>query len=94
MAERLSGTSAEESPELQTSRSRRRYKATNMAFEEMVEMVAILGREDYDGKKGPYTRPNMRKYKIMSSVVTTIEEKFGIKWAKEQLRKCWSDLKN
>ncbi|PIO29045.1 hypothetical protein AB205_0001760 [Aquarana catesbeiana] len=58
----------------------------------MVEMVAILRREGYD-EKGPYTRPNMRKDKIMSSVVTTIEHKFGIKWAKEQLRKCWSDLK-
>ncbi|PIO27161.1 hypothetical protein AB205_0056200 [Aquarana catesbeiana] len=64
-----------------------------MAFEEMVEMVAILRREDYDGKKGMYTRPNMRKDKIMSSVVTTIEEKFGIKRAKEQLRKTWSDPK-
>ncbi|PIO16608.1 hypothetical protein AB205_0154810 [Aquarana catesbeiana] len=92
MAVRLSGTSAEESPEPQTSRSRRRYKATNMAFEEVVEMMAILRREDYDCKKGPYTTPNMRKDKIMSSVVTTIEEKFGIKRAKEQLRKLWSDL--
>ncbi|PIO29523.1 hypothetical protein AB205_0074730, partial [Aquarana catesbeiana] len=89
-AERLSGTSAEESPEPQTSRSRRRYKATNMAFE---EMVAILRREDYDGKKGPYTTPNMRKDKIMLLVVTTIEEKFCIKRAKEQMRKRWSELK-
>ncbi|PIO11288.1 hypothetical protein AB205_0101860 [Aquarana catesbeiana] len=63
-----------------------------MAFEEMVEMVSILRREDYDAKKGLYTRPNMRKDKIMSSVVTATEAKFGIKWAKEQLRKRWSDL--
>ncbi|PIO11625.1 hypothetical protein AB205_0093380 [Aquarana catesbeiana] len=94
MAERLSASSAEESLELQPSRSRRRYKATNMAFEEMVEMVSILRREDYDGKKGPYTRPNMRKDKIMSSVVTALEQKFGTKRAKEQLRKRWSDLKS
>ncbi|PIO33812.1 hypothetical protein AB205_0069900 [Aquarana catesbeiana] len=93
MVERLSGTSAEESLEPQPSRSRRRYKATNMAFEEMVEMVSILRREDYDAKKGPYTRPNMRKDKIMASVVTALEQKFGIKRAKEQLRKRWSDLK-
>ncbi|PIO12727.1 hypothetical protein AB205_0008510 [Aquarana catesbeiana] len=93
MAERLSGTSAEESPEPQPSRSQRRYKATNMAFEEMVDIVFILRREDYDAKKGPYTRPNMRKDKIMSSLVTAIEEKFGIKQSKEQLRKWWSDLK-
>ncbi|PIO27311.1 hypothetical protein AB205_0177040 [Aquarana catesbeiana] len=35
----------------------------------------------------------MRKDKIMSSVVTALEEKFGIKRAKERLRKLWSDLK-
>ncbi|PIO36697.1 hypothetical protein AB205_0005060 [Aquarana catesbeiana] len=29
----------------------------------------------------------------MSSVVTALEQKFGIKRAKEQLRKRWSDLK-
>ncbi|PIO13709.1 hypothetical protein AB205_0035200 [Aquarana catesbeiana] len=93
MAERLSASSVEESPEPQPSRSKRRYKATNMAFEEMVEMVSILRREDYDGKKGPYTQPNMRKDKIMASVVTALDKKIGIKWAKEQLRKRWSDLK-
>ncbi|PIO31649.1 hypothetical protein AB205_0198570 [Aquarana catesbeiana] len=64
-----------------------------MAFEEMVEMVSILRREDYDGKKRPYTRPNMRKDKIMASVVTALDQKFGIKRAKGQLRKRWSDLK-
>ncbi|PIO12613.1 hypothetical protein AB205_0090740 [Aquarana catesbeiana] len=94
MAERFSATSVEESPEPQPSTSRRRYKATNMAFEEMVEMLSILRREDYDGKKGPYTRPNMRKDKKMASVVTALEEKFGTKRAKDQLRKLWSDLKS
>ncbi|PIO14546.1 hypothetical protein AB205_0045350, partial [Aquarana catesbeiana] len=94
MAERISGGSAEESPEPQPSTSRRRYKATNMAFEVMVEMVSILRREDYDGKKGPYTRPNMRKDKIMSSVVTALDAKVGTKWSKEQLRKRWSDIQS
>ncbi|PIO13250.1 hypothetical protein AB205_0020860 [Aquarana catesbeiana] len=45
-------------------------------------------------KKGPYTRPNMWKDKIMSSVVTALEQIFGTKRAKEQLRKRWSDLKS
>ncbi|PIO11390.1 hypothetical protein AB205_0029010 [Aquarana catesbeiana] len=94
MAERFSGSSVEESPEPQPSTSRTRYKATNMAFEEMVETVSILRREDYDGKKGPYTRPNMRKDKIMSSIVTTLEAKFGTKRSKEQLKKRWSDIKS
>ncbi|PIO30445.1 hypothetical protein AB205_0111680 [Aquarana catesbeiana] len=35
----------------------------------------------------------MQKDKIMSSVVTALEEKFCIKRTKEQLRKRWSDLK-
>ncbi|PIO14274.1 hypothetical protein AB205_0044680 [Aquarana catesbeiana] len=60
----------------------------------MVEMVSILRREDYDAKKGLYTRPNMWKDKIMSSAVTALEQKFGTKRAKEQLRKRWPDLKN
>ncbi|PIO10505.1 hypothetical protein AB205_0095080 [Aquarana catesbeiana] len=33
----------------------------------------------------------MRKDKIMSSVVTALEEKFGTKRSKEQLRRRWSD---
>ncbi|PIO26031.1 hypothetical protein AB205_0112450 [Aquarana catesbeiana] len=65
-----------------------------MAFIEMVEMVSILRREDYNGKKGSYTRLNMRKDKIMSSVVTALEAKFGTKRSKEQLRKRWSDIKS
>ncbi|PIO11239.1 hypothetical protein AB205_0092160 [Aquarana catesbeiana] len=41
----------EESPEPETSRSRRRrFKASNMSFEEMLEMVDIQKRGDYDGK--------------------------------------------
>ncbi|PIO22361.1 hypothetical protein AB205_0137880 [Aquarana catesbeiana] len=51
----------EESPEPQTPQSRR-FKASNMAF---VEMVDFLKRADYDGKYGPYRNPNVRKAKIM-----------------------------
>ncbi|PIO12875.1 hypothetical protein AB205_0159030 [Aquarana catesbeiana] len=36
----------------------------------------------------------MRKDKIMSSVVTALEAKFGTKRSKEQLRKWWSDIKS
>ncbi|PIO10786.1 hypothetical protein AB205_0002540, partial [Aquarana catesbeiana] len=58
----------EESPEAERSRSRRRrFKASNMSFGEMLEMVDILKRADYDGKYGPY--PNVRKAKIMAKVV-------------------------
>ncbi|PIO33067.1 hypothetical protein AB205_0059900, partial [Aquarana catesbeiana] len=39
----------EESPEPETSRSQRRqFKASNMPFVEMVEMVDILKRTDYE----------------------------------------------
>ncbi|PIO27860.1 hypothetical protein AB205_0077320 [Aquarana catesbeiana] len=44
-------------------------------------------------KKDHTPDPNMRKEKIMASVVTALHQKFGIKRAKEQLRKRWSDLK-
>ncbi|PIO15501.1 hypothetical protein AB205_0083500 [Aquarana catesbeiana] len=36
----------------------------------------------------------MRKDKIMAPVVTALDQKFGTKRAKEQLRKRWSDLKS
>ncbi|PIO30100.1 hypothetical protein AB205_0044460 [Aquarana catesbeiana] len=53
----------EESPEPETSRSRRRqFKASNMPFVEMVKMVDILA--DYDGKYGPYPNPNVRKKEL------------------------------
>ncbi|PIO14791.1 hypothetical protein AB205_0178730 [Aquarana catesbeiana] len=50
-----SSSSNDESPEPRTSRSRRRFKASNMSF---VEMVDILKRDDYNGKHGPYQNPN------------------------------------
>ncbi|PIO12418.1 hypothetical protein AB205_0190760 [Aquarana catesbeiana] len=36
----------------------------------------------------------MRKNKIMASVVTALEAKFGTKRSKEKLRKRWSDIKS
>ncbi|PIO24951.1 hypothetical protein AB205_0047140 [Aquarana catesbeiana] len=79
-----------ESPEQRTSRSRRRFKASNMFF---VEMVDILKRAYYDGKHGPYPNPNVRKAKIMTKVVKSLCCNFGVWRSKDQLRKCWSDLK-
>ena len=61
-----------------------------MAFE---EMVAILRREDYDGKHGPYKYPNKVKAQIMDKVVKTLYHKFGVHRFKEQLRKRWADIK-
>ncbi|PIO09973.1 hypothetical protein AB205_0113660, partial [Aquarana catesbeiana] len=83
----------EESPEPETSRSRRRFKASNMAFVEILEMVDILKRADCDGEYGPYLNPNVRKAKIMSKVVKSLHRNFGVRRSKEQLRKRWSDLK-
>ncbi|PIO14079.1 hypothetical protein AB205_0041810 [Aquarana catesbeiana] len=51
-------SNVKESPGPETSRSRRRFKASNTAFVEMVETVDILKRADYDGKYGPYLNPN------------------------------------
>ncbi|PIO09049.1 hypothetical protein AB205_0069100 [Aquarana catesbeiana] len=81
------------SPEPRMSRSPRRFKASNMSFIEMVEMVDILKRADYDGKHGPYPNPNVRKAKIMAKVVRSLHRNFGVRRSKDQLRKRWSDLK-
>ncbi|PIO36842.1 hypothetical protein AB205_0011180 [Aquarana catesbeiana] len=90
----LNSSNEEESPEQETSRSRRRrFKASNMSFEEMVEMVDILKRANYDGKYGPYLNPNVRKAKIVTKVVNSLRQNFGVRRSKEQLRKRWSDLK-
>ena len=83
-----------EGTEAGTSRSRpKRYKATNMSFDEMVELVEIMRRKDYDGQYGPYKTPNRRKGKIMEKVARKMQRMFGIARSKEQLRKRWSDLK-
>ncbi|XP_073467753.1 uncharacterized protein [Aquarana catesbeiana] len=96
MAERqqVCGESNSEEKQMKaTSRSRRSKKATNMSFEEMVEMVDILMKTDYDGKHGPYSKPNARKDKIMEKVLRSLHRKFGVRRNKEQLRKRWSDIK-
>ena len=84
----------EESPEAETSRSRRRrFKASNMSFGEMLEMVDILKKADYDRKYGPYPNPNVREAKIMAKVFKSLQKNFGVRRSKDQLRKRWSDLK-
>ena len=75
------------------TRSKRRYKAINMAFDEMVEMVAILKKEDYDCLKGPYKNTKKVKAKIKENVQRTLHQKFKVQRSREQLRKRWSDLK-
>ncbi|PIO36863.1 hypothetical protein AB205_0207530 [Aquarana catesbeiana] len=85
-------SSNDERPEPRTSRSRRRFKASSMSFIELVEMVDILKRADYDGKHGPYPNPNVRKAKIITKVVKSLQKYFGVRRSKDQLRKR-SDLK-
>ncbi|PIO23511.1 hypothetical protein AB205_0136780 [Aquarana catesbeiana] len=86
-------SSNDESPEPQTSQSQRRFKASNMTSIEMLEMVDILKRVDYDGKHGPYPNPNVRKAKIMTKAVKSLHRNFRVRRSKDQLRKCRSDLK-
>ncbi|PIO14472.1 hypothetical protein AB205_0163910 [Aquarana catesbeiana] len=88
-----SSSSNDERPEPRTSQSRRRLKASNMSFIEMMEMVDILKRADYDRKHGPYPNPNVRKAKIMIKVVKSLQKNFGVWRSKDQLSKRWSDLK-
>ncbi|PIO16583.1 hypothetical protein AB205_0106780 [Aquarana catesbeiana] len=71
-------SSKDESPEPQRSRSRR-FKASNMSFVEMVEMLDILKRAEYDRKNGPYRNPNLRKAKIMTKVVKRLQKNFGVR---------------
>ncbi|PIO37153.1 hypothetical protein AB205_0053930 [Aquarana catesbeiana] len=90
---RAEESSNDNSPKPRKSRSQRKFKASNMSFVEMVEMVDILKRADYDGKYGPYLNPNVRKAKIMTKVVKHLHRNFGVRRSKDQLRKRWSDLK-
>ncbi|PIO11840.1 hypothetical protein AB205_0041530 [Aquarana catesbeiana] len=62
-----------------------------MSFVEMVEMVDILKRADYDGKYRPYPNPNVRKAKIMAKVVKSLHRNFGLRRSKHQLRKRTSE---
>ncbi|PIO24190.1 hypothetical protein AB205_0104850 [Aquarana catesbeiana] len=73
-------SSNEKSPGPRTSRSQRRLKASNMSFVEMVEMVDILKKADYDGKHGPYPNPNVRKAKIMTKDVKSLQKNFAVMW--------------
>ncbi|PIO30966.1 hypothetical protein AB205_0173420 [Aquarana catesbeiana] len=86
-------SSNNERPEPRMSQSQRRFKASNMSFIEMVEMMDILKRADYNGKHGPYPNPNVRKAKIMTKVVKSLHRNFAVWRSKDQLRKHWSDLK-
>ncbi|PIO22611.1 hypothetical protein AB205_0209190 [Aquarana catesbeiana] len=82
-------SSNNESLEPQTSQSRR-FKASNMSFGDMVD---ILNRADYDGKYELYSNPNVRKAKIITKVVKSLQKNFGVWRSKDQLRERWSDLK-
>ncbi|PIO32533.1 hypothetical protein AB205_0013090 [Aquarana catesbeiana] len=86
-------SSNDERPEPQTSRSQRRFMVSNMFFVEMVEMVDILKRANYNGKYEPYLNPNVRKAKIMAKVVKSLHRNFGVRRSKDQLRKRRSGLK-
>ncbi|PIO12241.1 hypothetical protein AB205_0009440 [Aquarana catesbeiana] len=61
-----------------------------MSFGDMLEMVDILKKADYDGKFGPYPNHNVRKAKIMAKVVKSLHR---VRRSKDQLRKWWLDLK-
>lgn len=64
-----------------------------MTLEEMVDMVEVLEKKDYDGKCGPYTNTNARKDRIMDKIVRVLQRNHGVHRSKDQLRKRWSDLK-
>lgn len=68
-------------------------KATAMFFEEMVTMVQILERRDYDGRLANFPKPNTRKDRIMQKVGESLYSKHDVQRSKEQLRKRGSDLK-
>ncbi|XP_041436570.1 uncharacterized protein LOC121399543 [Xenopus laevis] len=70
-----------------------RRKATAMSKQEMVYMVSILEKKEYDCKEAEYSRPNTRKNNILDIVIQGLHKKFGVTRSKDQLRKRWSDLK-
>ena len=90
----VASSSSQEAGQAQPARrTRQRCRASNMSFHEMVEMVIIFRREDYDAKHGPYRHPNKVKAAIMEKVIKRLHRKFGKRRSREQLRKRWSDLK-
>ncbi|XP_041424964.1 vicilin-like seed storage protein At2g18540 [Xenopus laevis] len=64
-----------------------RRKATAMSKQEMVYMVSILEKKDYDCKEAEYSRPNTRKNNILDIVIQGLHRKFGVTRSKDQLRK-------
>ncbi|XP_077312174.1 uncharacterized protein LOC143997572 [Lithobates pipiens] len=72
---------------------RRRKKASNMTFEEMVDMVNILQKKDYDCREHVYSNMNIRKDAILEKVQHVLRKRHGSERTKDQLRKRWSDLK-
>lgn len=65
-----------------------------MSRSEMVGMVNLLEKHDYDGKPAHYERPNIRKDHILDKVVEILRCKHGLEHSKDQLGKLWSDLKH
>lgn len=61
---------------------------------EMIDLVYIMEKHDYDGKLQNYYRPNTRKDQILEKVRQLLQKKHGVKRSKDQLRKRWSDLKH
>lgn len=64
-----------------------------MSRAEMGEMVLILDREDYDGRRSHITNVNAHKSQVLDMVIERLHGKFGVLRTKDQLRKRWSDLK-
>lgn len=72
----------------------RKMKATSMSREEMIDLVYIFEKYDYDGKLKIYERPNSRKDAILEKVLACLRKKHGVERSKDQVRKRWSDLKH
>ncbi|OCT83099.1 uncharacterized protein LOC108715760 [Xenopus laevis] len=70
-----------------------RRRATAMTCAEMVYMVQILEKHDYDGRKVVYQHANTRKDGILTKIVEGLNSRFRVLRTKDQLRKRWSDLK-
>lgn len=93
MSQRESETSSPSIPETPVSPPKKK-RASNMRYEEMVELVRIFDARDYDCKKGNYgKRANARKDRIVAKVLSTLRIKFGQDRTRDQVRKRWSDLK-
>ena len=72
----------------------RKHKATPMSKGEMVEMVRIFEKYDYDCKMENYDRPNSHKDWVLEKVLAVLEVDYGVQRTKDQIRKRWSDLKH